>query len=89
VLIWPTRYVEEELDYKIDWTRRLKNGERIIEMTFTQIKGTCEAERITFDLASVNLWIKGGTRADVSVFKCEITTDAGRTMDTFVQIRCY
>lgn len=82
---WPTHDPDELLDYGIDWTRRLEEGDRIVASTWTAPAGigaggpTLSTPGLT-DTATT-IWITGGTAGESYRVQNRVTTAAGRVME--------
>jgi len=75
------------LDFGIDWTEWLEDNELITVHAITAEVG------ITVDSNSetdgvVTIWLSGGTAGTAYNIACKITTDAGRTEERSILIRC-
>lgn len=87
MLIWPTKRVDEVLDYQIDWTDRL-DGEEIVDQSATAVPrgGIAEIERDTAVAGAVQtVWLKGG-RQGVGFIDVTVRTPSGRVHEEAVQI---
>lgn len=73
----PPRTIDDVLDYTIDWSDWLQQGEAIAEKVVSCVRGDTEVSQITSDEISVTFWLSAGTRAiAVHRIAVKITTDA-------------
>lgn len=75
---WPTRDINEILDYGIDWARRLDTGETIATSEFTRVAGDAVIDRQDVTGSVSIVWLRGGSAGVDSHFTCTITTSSGR-----------
>lgn len=72
---------DDKLDYQIDWTTFLTDGETVSSYTLTSsdaafvISGDSEASGV------VTYWVTGGTDGSNYKVTCHIVTSAGREKD--------
>jgi hypothetical protein len=85
-LNWPNKFVEEVLDYQLDWTARL-DGDVIQSSEAVSPAGVTVASQ-SFEGALQTVWLSGGSTGNPSQIRLTITTAAGRTMEEIVTIRC-
>lgn len=87
MLTWPPKDPNEVLDYDIDWTDRLEDGETISSSTFTVSSGDVEIDSDTDAAGVTTVWLSGGTDNTTCVILNRITTSEGRTYDQSVKLR--
>lgn len=88
-LKWDPKDPDEELDYTIDWTRRLVTGDTISTSTWI-IDGPDSDLTQTFDSISTVytiVWLSGGTVGYRYTCTNRVVTSQGRTMDQSVTLR--
>lgn len=79
---WPSKDPDEVLDYMLDWSRRLDDGDGIDTATFsltTSAGMLIVAQSNTTTTATV--WLSGGTLGETGEVLCRVVTDEGRTFD--------
>ena len=85
VLVWPSKGPDEELDYTLDWTARLDEGDSISDATWIYtFTGIVTAQSFTGTTTTV--WLANGEVDKTYVLKCEITTGSSRVMEQTVNI---
>lgn len=82
----PHKDPDATLDYSLDWSNWLADGE-----TITAQAVTCEVDDITISRVShaegvVRFRVAGGTAGSSYLATCEITTSAGQTDQRTIQI---
>lgn len=75
---WPIKDTNEKLDYAINWSQRLVEGETIVTSLFEVSSGdvTLGDQGNTNTVCTV--WISGGTHLVTNVITCSITTSQNR-----------
>lgn len=86
-LTWPDKDPDEVLDYLLDWSARLADGETIATANWT----VDSASGLTIDTSSLTdttttVWLSDGTPPKTAVIRCTITTNQGRTMEERVDM---
>lgn len=66
------------LDYSVDWTAWLAEGETITSYTFTADTGLTVVSDSEAD-GVVTVWLTGGTAGRRYKVECQVTTDQDRT----------
>lgn len=85
---WPAKDPNEVLDYRVDWTDRLLDGETISTSDFTLASGDVMIDSEPSPVAGVaTVWLSGGTEGTVSVLTNRITTSSARTYDQSARLR--
>lgn len=85
-LTWPFKDPDEVLDYTIDWSDRLGEGDAVDTSTWFVPSGlTQENEEVT--TTTTVLWLSGGTLGQTYTILNRITTTGGRTMDQSVNLK--
>jgi hypothetical protein len=77
----------EVLDYTIDWSDFLAEGEAISASTFTAASGITKDSQSNSNNAAT-VWLSGGTHGQEYVVKNTITTSASRTAERSIKIIC-
>ncbi|HJQ58207.1 MAG TPA: hypothetical protein VJ890_14970 [Vineibacter sp.] len=90
-LRWPPKDPDEDLDYEIDWTDRLRSLPAAANDTISgtpswSVSGSGLAigtggKAPTATETSTKVWLSGGTAGQVYDVTCRITTTGGRTME--------
>ena len=93
-LIWPPKAPQAVLDYTIDYSKELADGEKIASATVSIIDTDTETTKLNIDDSDhgddyVTVWLSAGTPSVEYVIKCLVVTDntTPRTFDTRVTIR--
>lgn len=73
------------LDYKIDWSRWLPDGDSVSASSWDAESGLT-VDSNTFDDTSTTVWLSGGTDGTSYSVTNHITTDAGREDDRTIII---
>lgn len=78
-LSWPYRHKVPKdphatVDYQIDWSDWLSDGESIVSAVWTATGATAVSEILTPTTATV--WVYGGTVGVNATLHCRITTDS-------------
>ena len=88
MLIWPAKDPNEFLDYEVDWTARLEDGETITTSGFSVVEGTVVIDSEPGQVAGVTkVWLSGGTEGELCVILNRITTSVSRTYDQSMKLR--
>lgn len=87
MLSWPAKDPNEVLDYQVDWTERLLDGETIATSTFILVAGSVTIESSSFDDGITTVWLSGGTEGEVCVVTNRIVTSEARTYDQSTRLR--
>lgn len=87
MLTWPPKDPNEVLDYDIDWSERLEDGETIVASFFTVESGTVVIDDDEDAVGVTKVWLSGGTAGESCVVQNRIETSAGRTYDQSVRLR--
>ena len=75
------------LDYTIDWSSWLASGETISSHTITVETGIAKDSDSESD-GAVTIWLSGGTAGERYDIACKIVTNAARTDERTIIIRC-
>lgn len=78
---------DAKLDYAVDWSVWLADGETIVTSDWVVPDGLAE-DSASFDDDSATVWLTGGTAGTEYVVTNRITTGAGRIDDRSFRIRC-
>lgn len=84
---WPAKDPNDILDYRIDWSRRLDNGDTISTAVFsleTAAGLAIQSQSKTDTTATV--WLTGGTAGETAEILCRIVTAEARQMDQSVPL---
>jgi hypothetical protein len=84
---WPERTSEEILDYDVDWTARLEDGDVIIGAEFVLLRGSVLLDNMNYDATSSTVWLRGGVPGENSAVRCLVHTQLGRTMEVVAHVR--
>lgn len=77
-VVWPIKYVDEVIDYSLDWSSRL-GDDTIANVVWTIPSGlTSESEVNTGTIASV--FLSGGVQSSTYEIVCQIVTTGSRTL---------
>lgn len=85
----PARSIDDELDYTVDWSAWLADGETIADCAVECAVGDTEVSRADHDETTVTFWLSGGTTGRlVHKISIQVTTDASpaRTREVLVPI---
>lgn len=86
MLTWPPKDPQEVLDYRIDWSARLEEGETISTSTWTVPAGITKDEDENA-AATATIWLSGGTLGETYELVNQIVTSDERTMDQTIRLR--
>ncbi len=84
---WPPKDPNEVLDYQMDWSDRLEDGETILTSTFVVASGDIAKDSQEFSGALTTVWFSGGTEGVKNVITNRVVTSDGRTYDESAIIR--
>jgi len=85
VLVWPPKGPDEVLDYSIDWSNRLDEGDSVTSATWTYaFTGIVTGQSFTGTTTTV--WLENGELDKTYVLSCEVETTNSRTMQQTVNI---
>lgn len=83
-----TQDPNEELDYKIDWTRTLTpDGDTVASSSWDVPTGLTEPHAQSHDSTSTIVWVAGGTINENYTLTNHIVTSGGRKYDQSIIIR--
>lgn len=85
----PARSIDDELDYTVDWSAWLEDGEVIAECAVECARGDTVVSRVGHDDGTVTFWLSGGTTGRlVHKIAITVTTDAAppRTREVLIPI---
>ncbi len=77
---FPEKDPNEVLDYLIDWSAKLSQGETLTASTVT-VGGGLVLDSSSFSTTATTLWLSGGTEGVTADILNRVTTNLGRTMD--------
>ncbi len=86
MLTWPDKDPDELLDYEIDWSARLVDGDTISAATWEVPTGITEETTSHAD-TTATIWLSGGTLGTRYTLTSRVTTTGGRIMDQSVRIK--
>lgn len=84
---WPAKDPNEILDYQLDWSRRLDEGDAIASAQFTLVDAAglaIAAQDFTGTTATV--WLTSGTEGEEAAILCRVETAGGRIFDQTVNL---
>jgi len=87
---FPDKDPDEVLDYQLDWTGALDDGDTIATSAWTIVTApdvVLEIDSDTSSSSTTTVWLSGGTLGERYALRNRITTTGGRTMDQTVSIR--
>lgn len=87
MLAWPFKDPDEILDYSIDWTARIDDGDSINTSTWILDIGDVVIDSDFVTGLVTTVWLSGGTIGVLSELTNRITTVEGRTMDQTVKLK--
>jgi hypothetical protein len=82
-LQFPEKDPNEVLDYQVDWTAKLSQGETISTSQFI-VDGGVTVQSSSNTSSTTTVWLTGGTEGATANILNRITTSGGRTMDETV-----
>lgn len=82
---WPAKDPEENLDYKIDWSERLDEGDTIVNSVWIVPSGITNGA-MTMTATETTIWLSGGSLNTTYEIANRVTTAAGRIMDQTVRL---
>jgi hypothetical protein len=85
-LTWPDKDPDEVLDFQVDWSERLDDGDVISTSTFTVPAGLTLNSSSKTD-TTTTAWLQGGTLNSNYDVLNRIVTTGGRTMDQTIRLR--
>ena len=85
-LKWDAKDPDEVLDYLLDWSARIPNGDAIATSTWTVPSGITK-DSDSHTETTTTIWLSGGTLDETYALTNRITTTGGRTMDQTVSIK--
>lgn len=80
ILAWPPKEVHEHLDYEVDFTARLAEGEVVVSRDAVVEFGTVVITSITGEEGHTVVWMQGGIRNELARIRCTLETNTGRTL---------
>jgi len=83
-LTWPDKDPNEVLDYELDWSARLSDGDTISASTWIVPDGLTEDSNSN-TTTTTTIWLSGGTLGEYTLTN-RVTTAGGRTMDQSVRL---
>jgi hypothetical protein len=87
MLAWPSKDPDEVVDYQVNWTERLEDGESISTSDFQVASGDVDIDSDTFAGPRCTVWLSGGTEGTACVILNRIETSEGRIYDQSVRLR--
>lgn len=82
---WPFKDPNETLDYQIDWSERLDEGDTISLSAWTADVGLTASNPSATD-TTTTIWLSGGTAGERYNVHNRVTTVGGRIMDQTMEI---
>lgn len=86
MLIWPNKDENEVLDYKIDWSARLVDGDTLISSVFIITPSGLVEDSSTFDTTTSTIWLSAGINNENYNILNRVETAQGRIMDQTVRL---
>lgn len=78
---------DSNLDFGVDWSRWLGNGETITAQTVVSDDASLIVSNVTQAAGVVEFWLTGGTVGSAARCTCHITTSGGRSDDRTLTIK--
>lgn len=87
---FPARYTPERLDYAVDWSDWLEDGETLASVTVTRVLGDLEISDVAYNDTSMAFWLTGGTPA-YQILALTVTTNHSppRVREVQASITCH
>lgn len=88
-LRWDDKDPDEVLDYSLNWTKRLGDGEALLTSEWT-ISGPDELlvqDSDSLSSPATTIWLSAGTLNKTYTLLNRVTTSGGRTMDQSVRLK--
>lgn len=82
-----TKGPDAELDFAVDWTAWLINGDTIADVDWTVPAGLTVTKGPDVVGGKVTIWLEGGTRGQTYVTTCSIVTAQERTDERALSVR--
>lgn len=76
---------DEQLDFTVDWSNKLVDGDYVVAATFAPAAGLSELSK-NFDATTSTIWLTGPAVGQDYSVPCRVTTHAGRLMDATFRI---
>lgn len=86
-LRWDPKDPDEEVDYQVDWSGRLDEGDTIAASAFTVPTGLTQPKPATFSDTTTTVWLGSGAAGTTYTILNRVTTAGGRIYDQSVKIR--
>ena len=86
VLVWPPKGPDEELDFILDWSSRLYEGDSIVEAVWTYAFTDNFVTGQSFTGDTTLVWLANGEVDRTYVLHCQVTTDNDRVLEQTVNI---
>lgn len=83
---WPPKDPDEKLDYDLDWTVALVNGDTIASSVWTVERGTVVIDSDQFSNTATKVWLTGGVVGERCVLTNHVVTASAREMDRSVPL---
>lgn len=90
MLAWPTKDPDDVLDYTLDWSQRLVQGDDILSSVWFTDSSTSpglEIDSDSFDANSSTVWLSGGIPGTTYLVTNRVTTAGTRIMDQSVKLK--
>lgn len=83
---WPFKDPDDVLDYSLDWTSWLDEGDTVASVVWDVPEPLVEGAASEED-GVTTVFISGGEHGEKYIVGCRITTTGGRTRDQSVELR--
>lgn len=86
MLKWPNKDPDDILDYAIDWTAHLEQGDAIQSATWSAAPAGLTLGTANLAGGKASVWLQGGTSGQEYVVTCRVVTTGGRQMDRSARV---
>lgn len=83
---WPDKDPNDKLDYTIDWSAALTEGDTIVASEW-EIPNELTSSNISFDTTKTIVWLAGGGNGGKHSIINKVTTSAGRVIERSVLLK--
>lgn len=86
-LVWPAKDPDEVLDYQLDWSAEMSDGDEIITSTWFIDSVDLVEQSSSNTATTTTIWLTGGVLDTSYALLNRVQTVAGRTLDETVHLR--